>query len=179
MKKILLLIGLCATAFSGISAQQILQHPSALLEDEKKLQVIVFLSPECPICRNYSLTLNQLQKQYGTAVRFTGIVPGKAYTSADVKEFIEKYKISWPIYIDTAKTISTTLLAKVTPEAYLLRGPKNIYYHGSIDNWVKELGMASAHPTVFYLRDAIDETLANKPVLIPFNKPVGCLINDY
>ena len=179
MKKIILLIVLCVPALSHISAQELLRNPSALLEDEKKLQVIVFLSPECPICRNYSLTLNQLQKQYGATIRFIGIVPGKAYTTADVKEFMEKYKISFPVYIDSTKTISTALQAKVTPEIYLLRSTKNIYYHGSIDNWVKELGQAGARPTKFYLKDAIDQTLANKPVLIPFNKPVGCLINDY
>ena len=179
MKKILLSIVLCVPVFSGISAQELLRRPATLLEDEKKLQVIVFLSPECPLCRNYTLTLNQLYKQYGDHVRFTGIVPGKAYTAADVKEFTDKYKITWPIYIDTGKTISSVLQAKVTPEAYLLRGQKKVYYHGSIDNWIKELGGASARPTVFYLRDAIDETLADKPVHTAYNKPVGCLINDY
>ncbi|MBN8854367.1 MAG: redoxin domain-containing protein [Sphingobacteriales bacterium] len=179
MKKSLLVMVLCVPVFSGIFAQELLPHPAALLEDEKKLQVVVFLSPECPLCRNYTLTLNQLYKQYGDHVRFTGIVPGKAYTAADVKEFTDKYKITWPVYIDTGKTISTALQAKVTPEAYLLRGQKKVYYHGSIDNWIKELGGASARPTIFYLRDAINETLADKPVQIAYNKPVGCLINDY
>jgi thiol-disulfide isomerase/thioredoxin len=179
MKRTLLLIVLCVPVLSGISAQEVLRRPATLLEDEKKLQVVVFLSTECPLCRNYTLTLNQLYKQYGDRVQFTGIVPGKAYTAADVKAFRDKYKVTWPIYIDTGKTISTILQAKVTPEAYLVRGPKKVYYHGSIDNWIKELGGASARATVFYLRDAIDETLADKPVHVPYNKPVGCLINDY
>jgi len=180
MKKILLLsCVLCALIFTGTSAQQILPRPSALLADDKQLQVLVFLSPECPICRNYTLTLNQLRKKYEGTVRFTGIVPGKAYSVTDVKEFMQKYNVTFPVYIDTARTISTTLEAKVTPEAFLLRGSAKVYYHGSIDNWVKDLGTAGARPTVFYLRDAIDETLQNIPVRISYNKPVGCLINDY
>jgi len=180
MKKILFLTSvLCALIFSGTSAQQLLQHPLSVLSDEKQLRVIVFLSPECPICRNYTLTLNQLQKKYAGEVGFTGIVPGKAYSVADVKAFMDKYKLGFPVYIDTARALSTSLQATVTPEAFLLRGSKNVYYHGSIDNWVKDLGMARAHPTIFYLRDAIDQTLSKKPVLTPYNKPVGCMINDY
>jgi thiol-disulfide isomerase/thioredoxin len=179
MKKILLFMLLLEPVFSGIFAQERLQHPANLLGDDTHLQVVVFLSPECPLCRNYTLTLNQLQKQYGDQVRFTGIVPGKAYTASDVQAFMDKYKITWPILIDTGKAVSAALQAKVTPEAYLLRGKKNIYYHGSIDNWIKELGGVTAHATAFYLRDAIDAILADKPVPLAYNKPVGCLINDY
>jgi hypothetical protein len=39
--------------------------------------------------------------------------------------------------------------------------------------------MQSVRPTKFYLRDAIDETLAGKAVSLAYSKPVGCLINDY
>lgn len=170
---------LCASVFSGTSAQEQLQHPSALLGDDKKLQVIVFLSPECPLCKNYSLTLNQLSSKYSGRVTFLGIVPGKSYSAADVKEFMQKYKISFPVYIDSGRNVSAALHAQVTPEAFLLRGAAKVYYHGSIDNWAKDLGVQSVRPTAFYLRDAINETLLNLPVRVSYNKPVGCLINDY
>lgn len=179
MKRILLLAVLCLPFLLKVSAQGLLGQPTRFLDDEKTLRVIIFLSPECPLCRNYTLTLKQLHIQYGDKVRLTGIVPGKAYTAADVKSFVDKYKIAWPIFIDTGKILSAALQAKVTPEAYLMRGRRNIYYHGSIDNWIKELGGASARATVFYLRDAIDEVLAGKSVHLAYNKPVGCLINDY
>ena len=108
-----------------------------------------------------------------------GVIPGKAYSTADVKAFIGKYHIGFPITIDSSKILASTLKATITPEAYLLGPEKKILYHGSIDNWIKDLGMQSARPTVFYLRDAIDQSLAHLPVRIPYNKPVGCLINDY
>src|SRR5215467_6530370 len=143
-------------------------------EDGQKLAVIVFLSPECPLCKNYSLTLNQLSKEYSSSVRIVGIIPGKAYSTADVKEYIDKYKINFDIFIDSSKSISDVLEAKVTPEVFLFRKDRVILYHGAIDNWIKQLGMQSAMPTEFYLRDAVDMALSDKPVLVQFKKPVGC-----
>ena len=170
MKKLLLsMIVSCAGIFSGASAQ-----PAASL-----LRVVIFLSPECPLCQNYSLPLNALCSKYAGKVQFTGVVPGKAYSAADVNAFTQKYHIGFPVYIDSAKAMSTSLKATVTPEVFLLGPDKKVLYHGSIDNWIKDLGMQSARPTVFYLRDAIDQSLARQPVRIPYNKPVGCLINDY
>ncbi len=147
--------------------------------DEKKLLVLIFLSPECPLCKNYSLVLNALQKEYASSVQFTGIIPGKAYSSSDVNDYISKYKIGFDILIDTGKLISGKLHATVTPEVFLLGSQGDILYYGAIDNWIKQLGMQSAKPTEFYLHDAIKASLSNKPVAMPFRKPVGCLINDY
>jgi len=170
MKKLLLsLLVSCAGAFSGAWAQP----------DPPPLRVVIFLSPECPLCQNYSLPLNALFKKYAGKVQFTGVVPGKAYSAAEVNAFTQKYHIGFPVSIDSARTLSTSLKATVTPEVFLLGPDKKVLYYGSIDNWIKDLGMQSARPTVFYLRDAIDQSLAHQPVRIPYNKPVGCLINDY
>ena len=169
MKKFLLsMLASFALLFSGASAQPV-----------TSLRVVVFLSPECPLCQNYSLPLNEMQKKYAGKVEFSGVVPGKAYSPADVKAFTAKYHIIFPVTIDSARTLSASLKATITPEVFLLGPDKKVLYHGSIDNWIKELGMQSARPTAFYLKDAIDEALAHQPVRIPYNKPVGCLINDY
>ncbi|HEV9038691.1 MAG TPA: redoxin domain-containing protein [Puia sp.] len=170
MKKLLLpLFVSCVLVFSGAWAQP----------RTAPLRVVIFLSPEGPLCQNYSLPLNPLFKKYADKVQFTGVVPGKAYSAGDVNAFTQKYHIAFPVYIDSAKTMSTSLKATVTPEVFLLGPDKKVIYHGSIDNWIKDLGMQSARPTVFYLRDAIDQSLAHQPVRVPYNKPVGCLINDY
>jgi hypothetical protein len=170
MKKLFLsLLVWCAGVFSQADAQ-----PAST-----PLRVVIFLSPECPLCQNYSLPLNELVKKYAGKVQFTGVVPGKAYSAGDVSAFVQKYHIGFPITIDSARTVSTSLKATVTPEVFLLGPDKKVLYHGSIDNWIKDLGMQSTRPTVFYLQDAIDESLAHQPVRNPYNKPVGCLINDY
>ena len=169
MKKFLLsMLASCAMIFSGASAQPV-----------TPLHVVVFLSPECPLCQNYTLPLNELQKKYAGKVELSGVVPGKAYSAAEVKAFTSKCHVAFPVTIDSSKNLSSSLKATVTPEVFLLGPDKKVLYHGSIDNWIKDLGMQSARPTVFYLQDAIDQSLAHQPVRIPYNKPVGCLINDY
>jgi len=150
-----------------------------LFQDDKKLQVFVFLSPECPLCKNYSLVLNELQKKYAMTVRFTGIVPGKSYSVANVKDYMRKYKINFDIYIDSARSIPALLQAKVTPEVFLINAKGVVEYHGAIDNWIKQLGATSSETTEFYLSNAIDLSLGGKAVSVRFKKPVGCLINDY
>jgi thiol-disulfide isomerase/thioredoxin len=167
-KMVLLLMGWCVLILN-----------SAWIQTAPSLQAVVFLSPECPLCKNYSLTLNSLQQEYAGKVAFTGVIPGRAYSVLEVKAFTQKYKISFPVVIDSTKTMTAGLKATVTPEVFLIGPDKKVYYHGSIDNWIKDLGMASVRPTVFYLKDAIDQMLAHQPVVHPFNKPVGCLINDY
>src|SRR4029077_16728384 len=133
---------------------------------KKKLIVFVFLSPDCPLCKNYSVALNDLQKNYGRAVQIVGIVPGKSYSSAEINDFIQKYKINFDIYIDSSRTISRTLHATVTPEVFLVRDKGIILYRGAIDNWIKELGMQRTKATEFYLHDAIGLALSDKPVII-------------
>src|SRR5215472_2952996 len=175
MKKLLLsLFVSCSLVFSGTSAQPgpAFRPGSIPQPGSASLRVIIFLSPECPLCQNYSLPLNALSKKYAGKVQFTGVVPGKAYSAADVSAFTQKYHIAFPIDIDSAKAISSSLKATVTPEVFLLGPDKKVLYHGSIDNWIKDLGMQSARPTVFYLQDAIDQAMAHQPVRIPYNKPV-------
>lgn len=170
MKNLLLsLCASCALVFFGSWAQ-----PAP-----NPLRVVIFLSPECPLCQNYSLPLNALFKKYAGKVQFTAVVPGKAYSAADVNAFTQKYHIGFPVSIDSARAMSTSLKATVTPEVFLLGPDKKVLYHGSIDNWIKDLGMQSARPTLFYLQDAIEQSLAHQPIRVPYNKPVGCLINDY
>src|SRR5690349_11754017 len=46
-----------------------------------KLNLLVLLSPECPLCKNYSVTLNKIQKEFVEDLNIYGIVPGKAYST--------------------------------------------------------------------------------------------------
>lgn len=191
MKRLLFLAGI-AVLFALQAKTQAITQPFQLWNvntgrsepfrsgsEKGKLHLLVFLSPECPLCKNYSLSLNALQKKYADALQITGIVPGRAYSAAEVKEYMDKYRIGFSIYIDSGKSVSGHLKATVTPEVFLVGPGNSVLYHGAIDNWVKDLGMQSAGPTRFYLRDAIDLALAGKPVNLSYIKPVGCLINDY
>lgn len=154
-------------------------QPANLSKDKVPLSVFVFLSPECPLCKNYSLVLNQLHNDYRKQVNIYGIVPGNAYTPQTVAQFKKEYKIAFPLYIDEQKNISGYLKATVTPEVVLLNSNGKVIYRGAIDDWVTELGKTRARASNEYLRKAVFQYLHQQPVAIKRVAPKGCLINEY
>ncbi len=149
------------------------------VQHAKPLTLFIFLSPECPLCQNYSTTLNKLCRQYAANVQMYGIIPGKAYTIDDVKKFAHQYKISFPILIDANKKLTACLHASVTPQVILLNNKNVLLYKGAIDNWVQSLGRQRVNVTEFFLQDALQQSTSNKTVLVKRTKAVGCSINDY
>ncbi|HEX9511628.1 MAG TPA: redoxin domain-containing protein [Puia sp.] len=142
-------------------------------------RLFIFLSPECPLCQNYTKVLNQLNIQYAGKIKIYGIIPGKTYKPSEIAAFAEKYKIGYPLLTDESFSLSHYLQATVTPEAILL-GPENqLLYKGAIDNWYKALGKARIRVTENYLQDAIDHALRQEPSPIKRTTPVGCSINDF
>ncbi len=143
------------------------------------LQLYVFLSPECPLCQNYTRTLNLLEQQYAGRVTFHGIIPGKTWKEADLTSFAAKYQLAFPLQQDADLKLAHSLHATTTPEAILLSPDKTVIYQGAIDNWYKALGKAGSKPTQHYLQDAIDYTLRHREPPLKKTVPVGCDINDF
>lgn len=142
----------------------------------KKNTAFVFLSPECPLCKNYMLILNELSKKY-PQVSIVGIVPGKSYTLQDIKQFANDYKAEFDIYSDQKKTLTKVLKAKVTPESIVIDQKGNVRYRGLIDNWQAKLGVKRKVITEHYLDDALNQINGTSYKYME-TAPVGCLIND-
>ncbi len=149
-----------------------------LFLNSKRLLVIAFLSPECPLCKNYSVKLSGLKNKYNEQVSFIGIIPG-SFDANDVMEFQKKYLSSWKLFWDKSLLLTHYLEGEVTPEVLVINNKDGqLIYKGAIDDWVVSLGKTRNHISNFYLDIALKNFLNNKSV-IPFTKPVGCLINDF
>jgi thiol-disulfide isomerase/thioredoxin len=143
------------------------------------VSIYVFLSPECPLCQNYTRTLNQLEQQYAGKITMVGIVPGKTWKKSDLTAFTIKYHLAFPLQLDSDLKLAHSMHATTTPEAILLGSDHTVIYQGAIDNWYKALGRAANKPTQNYLQDAIDYTLRHQPPPVKKTEPIGCLINDF
>jgi thiol-disulfide isomerase/thioredoxin len=143
------------------------------------LFVLVFLSPDCPLCRNYTKVLNELAHQYQGKLTLYGIVPGKTVTAADLQQFSSTYHLAFPLLRDPAKKLTNLIHATITPEAILMNKEGKILYSGLIDNWVIDLGKQRAAPTQQYLKDAVDTCLSGRSVVITRTKAIGCFIDNY
>jgi thiol-disulfide isomerase/thioredoxin len=169
---------LATTAVHNIALQH--KGKNAYIETDKTpISLLVFLSPECPLCKNYSLVLNTLYQKYNDSIRFYGIVPGRTYSEEEIQRFVDDYKIQFPVYTDLQKKLSNRVNATTTPEVVLLNQAGNIVYRGAIDDWVQALGQKKAKPEQHFLEDAVTQYLQNKPVSIKQTTPIGCLINEF
>jgi thiol-disulfide isomerase/thioredoxin len=139
--------------------------------------VYVFLSPECPLCENYSLTLNQLRKQFPERqVRFFGVFSGTYYSSETIAAYLSTYKPAVEPLLDPGYVIKSHFQAKVTPEVFVVDGTGGTVYSGKIDNWAIALGKKRQVVTEFYLRDALRAHLAGQAPAVRRTEPVGCFI---
>ncbi len=144
---------------------------------KKSLSVLVFLSPECPVCQNYALTMNELQNQTDTQrVNFIAVFPGTYYTPKQMIDYLNIYHIPFQPILDPKFAITGLLRATVTPEAYLLDSLGNILYSGSIDNQMMDVGKRRTMVTEHFLRDAISTALDHKIVKTRRTQPAGCFI---
>ncbi len=141
--------------------------------------VIFFLDPECPMCQKYTYTINKLSKENSELnnLNFIGVFSGKGINESTISDYIKRYKIQFPAFLDTGFIVSDFLAAKVTPEVFLLDENEVIFYRGMIDNWYYMLGKRRNKPTENYLEENIKSLLSRQAAKYPSNKPFGCIIS--
>ncbi len=146
--------------------------------DNYKGTVLLFFSPECPICQSQTKTINELFVQYEKdSIAFMLIFPGNYYSKKTIKRFINEYGISIPSLIDKDFQLTRKVNATVTPEAILIDNKGNRIYSGLIDNYFEDIGKRRSIITEHYLQDAIDAILQNIQPKTIRTQPVGCILN--
>src|SRR5215467_9636145 len=77
------------------------RNPVATFLQNKKAGVFVFLAPDCPLSQNYTLTLNNLEKEFNSdGVSFYGVFSGVGITRAAMDGFVATYHLSFPVILD-------------------------------------------------------------------------------
>lgn len=143
----------------------------------KGATIFIFISPECPLCQSYTLTINKLLATYQTdSIRFLGIVPGSSFTTAETLDFKRKYKCNLTLLHDPKNKLTDLLKATITPEVFMLNQQQKVIYQGRIDNWAYEVGKKRAVITEHNLIDAIKAVKLHQPIAYPKTKAVGCFI---
>ena len=137
--------------------------------------IFLFYSVDCPLCRNYTKTINDLSKEFLGKVNFFMVFSGKHQKVNDINKYIEKYQVKVKILRDPKYHLSEALNANITPEAVLIKDG-NILYYGGIDDWVIRLGNTKKNAKEHYLKDAIEKTLKGKKIAVKHNKAIGCYI---
>lgn len=174
-------VGSAAPEFSLSDAKG---QTHSLGEYKGKYVVLEWFNPECPFVKKHygSGNMQKLQDEYtGKGVVWLTIDSNAPGTEGNVTaDQAEKITASW-------KTHQTALLldpdgkagraygAKNTPNMVVINPDGKIAYEGAIDS------KASPNPadipnSTNYVKVALDESLAGKPISTPKTKPYGCSV---
>lgn len=142
-----------------------------------KACVFIFISPECPLCQAYSLSINNLYCEYHPkGIELLGIVSGTLFSVREIENYKNKYNLQIPLYLDKNKYLSQKYNASITPQAILINRTDTILYSGRIDNWSYALGKKRKNITEHSLKEAIEDVINSRTVRIPITKAIGCFI---
>ncbi|HYG10405.1 MAG TPA: thioredoxin family protein [Pyrinomonadaceae bacterium] len=134
--------------------------------------VIIFIATECPYSNAYNARMQKLADDYrARGINVVGINSNSTELATEVKQHAAANGLNFTILKDTGNQIADRYDAQVTPEAYLLDASGKLVYYGRIDNSRYGVMVTSTE-----LRDAIEATLAGKPVEKAGAKAFGCSI---
>ena len=134
--------------------------------------VLIFIAVQCPVSNAYNERMEKLAQDYkARGINVVGINANSTESAADVKKHAAEKNLTFPILKDNGNKIADSLGATRTPEAYFLDASNKLVYHGRIDN-SRDLSQVQSSE----LRDALDATLAGKPVAKTSAPAFGCSI---
>jgi thioredoxin-related protein len=91
---------------------------------------------------------------------------------ASMKEYAKEQNYKWFYAVDSNNDLADAFGANRTPECFLFDKSNKLVYHGAIDDSPSDETKVSRH----HLQEAMNETLAGKPVTVKESRSVGCAI---
>ena len=165
-------VGQAAPSFTLPDAQTEQARSLASLRQGSKATVVLFISTRCPYSNAYVNRMKALAAKYAPlGVSFVGIDSDQNEPKAEVASYSKSNSFPFPVLVDKGDKAADAYAAHVTPETYVINSSGTLVYHGRIDN---DMDPANVH--THDLANAIDETLAGKPVAKAQTKAFGCSI---
>jgi len=142
------------------------------------INLLIFVSADCPISARYSPEINRIVRDYRPKGVHAWLVYAEpkaapAAVRANLTEFHSG--LSAPAIIDTDFRLTAAVGATVTPEAAVYT-PAGRVYRGRIDDLYQAIGEGRRAAEHHDLRDALDAVLAGRPVAVAETKAIGCFI---
>jgi peroxiredoxin len=145
----------------------------SLKELAGKIVVLEWTNPNCPFVRRHyrAKTMTTLAAEYKTQ-NVVWIAINSSYTAsnADNQTWAQANAIPYPILNDSKGATGHAYGASSTPDMFIIGTDGKLLYEGAIDNNPD----GSDNNRVNYVRKALDEILAGKPVSVPVTQSYGC-----
>jgi len=146
---------------------------------QKKALLVMFICKHCPFVKHIQSQLSSLGKDYQeTDLGIVAISANDAVKYPDdapeqLKQMAVELGFTFPLCYDETQEVAKTYTAACTPDFFLFDSDRRLVYRGQLDD---SRPSTEIPVTGTDLRQAIDTTLAGKPVN-PEQKPsLGCNI---
>ena len=149
-----------------------------------KYVVLEWTNPECPFVRKHydSGNMQGLQKEWGArdvvwlAVNSTNQSSYEFKTAAQMKDWMAaKGAAQKAVLIDSDSATGRAYAARTTPHMFIIDPAGSIVYNGAIDD-KRSANPADVKIANNYVRAALTEALAGKPVTVASTTPYGCSV---
>ncbi len=144
-------------------------------EPEIKATAVVFLTTECPICRQYVPELNRLAAEFAAAdAELLGVVYDPSQTREAASAFCNEFKVEFPVIFDGSGELAAQFQPTHVPQAFVLDRDGNVVYRGRIDDLYAGVKQRRAEATTHDLRVAVESTVAGQAISVTETEAVGC-----
>ena len=166
------------------SAPDLQGKPVKLSDFKGKYVVLEWVNPECPYVRRHynSGNMPELQKEVAAkdvvwlAINSSNPSSGEFKTPAEMTKWLgEKGGAPRATLIDKDGNVGKLYGARTTPHMYVIDPQGKLIYAGAIDDkrWANAEETKSARN---YVRAALTEAMAGKPVSVSATSPYGCSV---
>jgi peroxiredoxin len=168
---VLALAGLARGAVTDLEGQ------SHLLQG--RVTAIVFLDPECPICRSEMAEINEIAAHVGSRAQVLGVISDPTVTRIAGAAFAKEYGSKFPLLFDGSGDLAARFKPTVEPEAFVLDGRGTVKYFGRIDDAFERIGKQREVVMSHDLKDALVAVIAGKEPEHASVAPVGCVFESW
>jgi peroxiredoxin len=156
----------------------------SLSQYKGKYVVLEWFNPECPFVKKHygSDNMQKLQEQYTSkGVVWLTIDSNAPGTEGSITpEQAQKITASWKTHqtallLDPEGKAGRAYGAKNTPNMVIINPDGKIAYEGAIDSKASP-NPADIPSSTNYVKAALDQSLAGKPITTPQTKPYGCSV---
>jgi hypothetical protein len=156
----------------------------SLADYKGKYVVLEWNNPECPFVHKHYDSgnipkLQQEERSKGVVwLTINSAAPGNAgdLSPGDIEKFLSSDHADPTAYLrDPDGAVGHLYGAKTTPDMYVIDPDGKLIYDGGIDNRPTP-DPADIPGATNYVRAALDESMAGKPVTVATSRPYGCSV---
>jgi peroxiredoxin len=156
----------------------------ALADFKGKFVVLEWTNPECPFVQKHYFSRNMqgLQKEWGDqgvvwlSINSTNANHVEFKTGAAMASWMRAQgSAQKATLIDSASAAGRAYAAKTTPQMFVIDPSGKVIYNGAIDD-KRSANPADVKTANNYVRAALNEAMAGKPVTTASTSPYGCSV---